>query len=309
MPLRVRRSGLLAGRLGSRRLRGSETPLKGMHRILECFTIKYKDMKIGIFDSGLGGLFVTKTLVKKLPQYDYVYLGDTQRVPYGNRSHEIVYQFLEEAVDYLFKHGCGLIIVACNTASAEALRRIQQEYLPAHYPKRKVLGIIIPTAEAALKDPKIKRVGVLATQGTVSSGAYTRELKKIYPDVTAVQQSAPLLVPLIENNAVEFADPILRAYLRPLLKKNINVLILGCTHYPILKQHIQKICGKGVKIISSDAIISGKLANYLQRHPEIEKGLSKNKRREFFVTDITDAMKTLSKKWFGQDIRFKRVSL
>ena len=131
-------------------------------------------MKIGIFDSGLGGLFVTKALVKKLPQYDYIYLGDTQRLPYGNRSHETIYRFLEEAVDYLFAHDCELIIVACNTASAEALRRIQREYLPARYPKRRVLGMIVPTAEAALKNGRARRVGVLATQGTVDSGAYVR---------------------------------------------------------------------------------------------------------------------------------------
>ncbi len=172
-----------------------------------------KTMKIGVFDSGLGGLFVTRALVKNLPQYHYMYLGDTQRVPYGNRSQETVYQFLHEAVDYLFAHGCELIIVACNTASAEALRRVQREYLPTHYPKRRVLGIIIPTAEAALKDSKIKRVGVLATQGTVGSGAYVRELKKIRPGVTIFQEAAPLLVPLVESNAAQFADPILRSYL------------------------------------------------------------------------------------------------
>jgi len=267
------------------------------------------NMKIGIFDSGLGGLFVTRALVKKLPYYDYVYLGDTQRVPYGNRSHETIYRFLEEAVDYLFKHDCELIIVACNTASAEALRRIQQEYLPKHYPKRKVLGIIIPTAEAALKDPKIKRVGVLATQGTVGSGTYIRELKKICPDVTVIQQAAPLLVPLIESNAVKFADPILQSYLQPLIKKKIDTLILGCTHYPLLKKEIKKICGRDINVISQDEIISAKLTDYLQRHPEIEKMLDKHKRRKFLVTDLTDAMKTLSRKWFEKNIKFRIVQL
>ena len=138
-------------------------------------------MKIGVFDSGLGGLLITKALVKNLPQYDYVYLGDTQRVPYGNRSHETIYRFLKEAVNYLFKYGCGLIVVACNTASAEALRRIQQEYLPRHYPNRRVLGVIIPTAEAALRSAHAKRIGILATQATVGSAAYVRELKKIRP--------------------------------------------------------------------------------------------------------------------------------
>lgn len=268
-----------------------------------------KTMKIGVFDSGLGGLFVTRALVKNLPQYDYVYLGDTQRVPYGNRSHETIYRFLREAVDYLFAHDCELVIVACNTASAEALRRIQREYLPANYPKRRVLGIIIPTAEAALKDPKIKRVGVLATQATVASGAYVRELKKIRPDGAIFQQAAPLLVPLVENNAVQFADPILRSYLRPLIKKNIDVLILGCTHYPILKKQIKALCRRDIKIVSQDEIISAKLKEYLRRHPEIEKKLGKNRRREFFVTDITDATKALSKKWFGTRAKLRLVEI
>lgn len=266
-------------------------------------------MKIGIFDSGLGGLLITKALVKQLPEYDYIYLGDTQRVPYGNRSHETVYQFLKEAVDYLFRHDCALIIVACNTASAEALRRIQQEYLPKYYPKRRLLGIITPTAEVALDDCSTKRVGILATRGTVRSQTYARELKKICPDIKIFQQAAPLLVPLIENNGTQFADPILRSYLEPLLRKKIDTLILGCTHYPVLKRHIRKICGKGIRIISQDEIISAKLADYLQRHPEIEKQLGKKGRREFLVTDLTDAMKAVSKKWLGASIEFKIVEL
>lgn len=266
-------------------------------------------MKIGIFDSGLGGLFVARALMKRLPQYDYLYLGDTQRVPYGNRSPETVYRFLEEAVKYLFAHDCALVIVACNTASAEALRRIQQKYLPAHYPERKVLGIIIPTAEAALENASVKRIGVLATEGTVRSNAYTRELKKIRPDIQLFQQAAPLLVPIMESNSVKFADPILHAYLKPLLKKRISTLILGCTHYPILKSRIKKICGADVKIISQDEIIASKLANYLKRHPEIEKKITKKGRRAFFVTDLTKATKALSKKWFGREILFKIVTL
>jgi len=268
-----------------------------------------KTMKIGIFDSGLGGLFVTKALVKNLPQYDYIYLGDTQRVPYGNRSHETVYRFLREAVDYLFHHGCALIIVACNTASSEALRRIQQKYLPYYYPKRRILGIIVPTAEVALNDRKAKRIGVLATQGTVNSRSYIREFKKINGDGTIFQQAAPLLVPLVESDGIPFADPILRSYLRPLLKKKIDTIVLGCTHYSILKKRIRKICGKKIAIISQDEIIAAKLADYLARHPEIEKQLAKRRRREFLVTDLTGTMKTLSKKWFGTDVRFKIIAL
>ena len=266
-------------------------------------------MKIGIFDSGLGGLFVTRALTKKLPQYDYVYLGDTQRVPYGNRSSEAIYQFLREAVKYLFSHDCELIIVACNTASAEALRRVQQQYLPKHYPKHRVLGIIIPTAEVALEKGKAKRIGVLATQGTVRSRAYVRELKKIAPHINIFQQAAPLLVPIIESNSTKFADPILRSYLKPLLKKNIDTLILGCTHYPILKSRVKKMCGPRIKVISQDEIISKKLFDYLRRHPAIEKKLTKKRRRSFLVTDLTDATKTLAKKWFKGNIVFQIVSI
>jgi glutamate racemase len=266
-------------------------------------------MKIGIFDSGLGGLFITKVLVEQLPQYDYVYLGDTQRIPYGNRSQETIYLFLKEAVDYLFRHDCALIIVACNTASSGALRKIQQQYLPEYYPKRKVLGIIIPTAEVALNDRKAKRIGILATQGTVNSRSYIREFKKISGGVTIFQQAAPLLVPLVESNGLPFADPILRSYLQPLLKKKIDTLVLGCTHYPILKRRIRKICGKDIKVVSQDEIISAKLASYLAQHPEMEKRLSKHKRREFLVTDLTDTTKALSRKWFDANITIKVVKL
>jgi glutamate racemase len=269
-----------------------------------------KAMKIGIFDSGLGGLFITKSLVKDLPQYDYVYLGDTQRVPYGNRSSEAVYQFLKEAVNYLFEHDCELIIVACNTASACAsLRKIQKEYLPRHYPKRRVLGIILPTAESAMADTRTKRIGVLATQGTVNSEAYIREVRKISPSAKVFQQAAPLLVPLIESNGIEFAKPILRSYLSPLKKRNIDTLILGCTHYPILKKQIGKICGKDVRVISQDEIISEKVKDYLKRHPEIDEKLEKKRRRQFLVTDLTPTIKLLSKKWFGSKIELKVISL
>jgi glutamate racemase len=266
-------------------------------------------MKIGIFDSGLGGLFTMKSLVKELPQYDYVYLGDTKRLPYGNRSRETIYQFLEEAVDYLFKHDCELVILACNTASAEALRRIQQEYLPKHYPSRRVLGIIVPTAEAALKDPKTEKIGVLATQSTVGSRTFIKEIKKIRPSVVVFQKAAPLLVPLIENGSMEFVDSVLNSYLKPLIKRKIDVLILGCTHYPIIKRRIQKICGGKIKIISQNEIISAKLANYLKRHPEIEKRLDKKERRRFLVTDLTNTTKTLAKKWFGASIKFEIVRI
>lgn len=264
-------------------------------------------MKIGVFDSGLGGLFVLKSLVKELPEYDYVYLGDTQRVPYGNRSHDTIYLFLEQAIEYLFRQNCVLVIVACNTASAEALRRIQQNYLPRHYPDRRVLGVIIPTAEEALKDPKIKRIGVLGTRATISSRAYVREIKKLNRKVKVFQSAAPLLVPLIENDEIKWAEPILREYLKPLLKAKVQAIILGCTHYPILKKQIHKLAK--TPIISQDECIPAKLDNYLARHKEIGDRLSRNGRVKLLITDITKSSVKLSHEWFGGKVKLVKVKI
>ena len=234
-------------------------------------------MKIGIFDSGVGGLIMTKSFIEGLPEYDYLYLGDTKRVPYGDRSQEAIFQFTKDGVVYLFEKGCQLIILACNTASAEALRRLQQDYLPNKYPDRRILGVLIPAAEAALEGVSMPyKVGVLATVSTVASGAYLRELCKIQSDVEVCQQAAPMLVPLIENNTIEKAEPFLHEYLDPLIKEEIEALILGCTHYSLLKEQIRAIVGDDVKVISQDEIVYSKLANYLVRHPEIESKLGKN---------------------------------
>ncbi len=263
-------------------------------------------MNIGIFDSGLGGLLITKSLIKKLPQYNYIYLGDTKRVPYGNRSSDTIYEFLKEAVEYLFKNDCKLVIVACNTASAQALRRIQQEFLPYHYPDRRVLGVIIPTCEVAASGSK--KIGVIATQATVESGAFVVELKKIDRNISIIQRATPLLVPIIENDALKFADIILKEYLKP-FKNKIDTLILGCTHYPILKKEIQKIVGNKVKVIAQNDLIGAKLKDYLVRHPEIEKLLNKKSKNKFFVTDTTSTMKKNVKKWFGKDAKLENISL
>lgn len=253
-------------------------------------------MKIGIFDSGLGGLLVARAIKRHLPQYDYVYLGDTKRVPYGNKSHETVYEFTKEAVQHLFqKENCALIIVACNTASARALRRIQQEYLPKNFPDHKVLGVLIPAAEVAAKYAK---VGVLATSGTVNSGTFPAEILKLNPKTKILQNPAPMLVPLIEAGEHNLAKPFLEKYLKPLLAKKIDALVLGCTHYPILKSEIKKLLPKNTKIISQDEIIPKSLEGYLARHPEIEKKLSKKSTIKIFVTDKTPQIENLVKKWF-----------
>lgn len=266
-------------------------------------------MKIGTFDSGLGGLIITHSLINQLPQYDYLYLGDTARLPYGNRSQETIYNFVLQSVDYLMRHNCQLVILACNTASAEALRRIQQEYLPTHYPDRRVLGVLIPTAEVVAKITLNRRIGVLATSSTVSSGAFTREIRKLIPNAQVFQNAAPLLVPLVENNGLCWAKPILTDYLKPLLAENIDSLILGCTHYPFLKTFVREICGDRIRVISQDEIIPAKLANYLSRHPEIAKLLSKKGGRDFWVTELTEDQDQTASRLFGNAIQLKLVSL
>ena len=257
-------------------------------------------MKIGIFDSGLGGLVIAKAIRESLPQYDYVYLGDTKRVPYGNRSEETIYEFTKEAVDYLFrKEKCAIIIIACNTISARALRKIQREYLHIHFPERRVLGVLIPAAEECMKFDK---VGILATRSTVASGAFPKEIgklsKKLNRDISVYQNSAPMLVPLAEEGINEKVGPFIEQYLKPLLNKNINALVLGCTHYPLFKKEIRKHIGLKIKIISQDEIIPKKLQKYLIKHKEIMKQISCNRNLKILVTKKTEVVKKLTGEWF-----------
>jgi glutamate racemase len=251
-------------------------------------------MKIGIFDSGLGGLIVAKAIKQKMPEYDYVYLGDTKRVPYGNRSHQTVYGFTKQGVEYLFKkENCAIVIVACNTASARALRKIQFDYKNTN---KKILGVLIPTAEEAAK---YERVGVLATLGTVASKTFLIEMKKVNKKVKVFQNPAPMLVPLIEGGENKLVLPFLKNYLKPLINKGIDALVLGCTHYPILKKEIRKIIPQNIKIISQDEIIPSKLKEYFKRHKEIESKISRKGKAKILVTDVTQTISKLSKKWFG----------
>jgi glutamate racemase len=266
-------------------------------------------MKIGIFDSGLGGLLVTKKLIRELPEYDYIYLGDTKRLPYGNRSAETVYEFLKEALDFLYKKNCKLVIVACNTASAEGIDRIKREYLPRHWPDRKILGVVIPTIERVLENKNLRKVGVLATSGTVGSKKYVTEFHKLNKQVKVYQQAAPLLVPMIENNGLKWVRPILKEYLSPLLKHKVDAIVLGCTHYTILKNMIRELAGPKTVIFSQDELITEKLEKYLHEKLEIKNKLHKRGRREFLVTDITDSFKKRAKEWFGSRIRLKLVHI
>ncbi len=266
-------------------------------------------MKIGIFDSGLGGLFVLRSIQKKLPQYDYVYLGDTARVPYGNRSQAEIYQFTRQGVEYLFKRGCVLVILACNTASAQALRKIQRRYLPKHYPNRRVLGVIIPTVEAALAKSVGRTVGVVATQSTVESNAYVKEFFKRREHLKLVQQAAPRLVPLVENDELRTARALVPLYAQPMARLKPNVVILGCTHYGILRAAFRKSFPRQTRLLAQDAVVPPKLKAYLHHHPEIAQALSRHRSIRIVLTSITPAVRAHAWSWFGKHVRLHRVTL
>lgn len=263
---------------------------------------------IGVFDSGFGGLTILKSIISRLPDNDYVYLGDSARAPYGNKSPELIYKYTQEAVDFLFKKGCELVIVACNTVSAEALRKIQQEWLPEKYSDKRVLGVIIPISEVVAETiksaPKKNRLGIIGTRSTILSGTYDLEIKKLYSNLEIFSESCPLLVPLVEEGWIKRRETrmILKYYLHSLKDKKINYLILGCTHYPILFKEIKSIMGKSCQVFDSPRFVSEKLADYLDRHPEIEKKISKNKKRVFYTTDDANKFKELGEKFLGQKI-------
>jgi len=265
-------------------------------------------MKIGIFDSGMGGLIILKEIAKQLPDYDYVYLGDTARVPYGGRSPETIYLFTEQATEWLFSQGCQIIIVACNTSSSGALRKIQQCYVPGPLADRRILGVIIPTVENIPESPQ-QKIGVLATEATVNSGTYPKEIQKLLPNANVYQQGAPLLVPLIESGQLEAAEKTALEYIRPLLAKNIGTLILGCTHYGLLKDKLRQDLPSGITVISQEEFIPAKLQGYLARHPELETKLTKNGKKEFFVSKITPEIEKQAKAWFGAEAILKEVNI
>jgi len=266
---------------------------------------------LGFFDSGLGGLTVVKEVMKLLPQYELLYLGDTARSPYGNRSQEAIYRFTEEAVDFLFKQGCMLVVIACNTVSAEALKKIQQEWLPKHYPDRRVLGVIRPIAEAAAEASRNGRVGVVGTRATVGSGSYERELLAIEKKIRVFSEPCPLLVPLIEEGYAKRPETmkIIRNYVRPLKAKGIDTLILGCTHYPMLYKQFQSAAGKNIKVLDVSKIVADKLEDYLNRHPEIAGRLKQGQASRFVVTDLTPNFKKIAQAWLGRTIELEKVEL
>lgn len=259
-------------------------------------------MKIGFFDSGLGGLFLLRSMLssKVMSKYDYVYLGDTKNLPYGNKSLKKIYKLAVKAVEYLFKQDCELIIIACNTVSSEALRKLQQEYLPqSKFIDRKILGIIRPTVE---KVNNVQRVGLIGTRQTIDSGAYSRELENINPNIKLFARATPVLAPMIEAQRLNQTIEPLKHYLQPLLKKNIQALILGCTHYGLIKKQIRKCLPKKVKIIAQEDLLPAKLKFYLERHPEINHKLSRHAKIDLQVTKINPVYSRLSKQWFGKKI-------
>jgi glutamate racemase len=272
-----------------------------------------KPTPIGVFDSGYGGLTVLKEIVNKLPQYDYLYLGDNARAPYGNRSFDTVYQYTLQCVKWFFEQGCSLVILACNTASAKALRTIQQNDLPIIAPDKRVLGVIRPTAEIIGNFSETQNVGVLATNGTVASESYPMETAKFFPAIKVHQEACPMWVPLIESNehTGNGADYFVKKNLNNLFEKgeNIDVVLLACTHYPLLKEKIEEYLPIGVKLISQGEIVAESLADYLKRHPEIETKCSKNGQQEFYTTDSTQDFDNHAAVFYGKVVISKFVDL
>jgi glutamate racemase len=272
-----------------------------------------KRSPIGVFDSGYGGLTVLKEIVQQLPQYDYIYLGDNARAPYGNRSFETVYHYTLQCVKWFFDQGCSLVILACNTASAKALRTIQQNDLPNIDPAKRVLGVIRPTTEIIGNYSETKNIGILATIGTVASNSYPIEIAKFYPDIKVYQEACPMWVSLIENDEHESpgADYFVKKDLKTIFEKGdmIDVILLACTHYPLLKTKIEEYLPVGVKLISQGEIVAQSLAKYLKGHAEIESKCSKNKAREFFTTDSTEDFDNHATSFFGEAVESKHVDL
>lgn len=268
---------------------------------------------IGIFDSGYGGLTVLKEIVTQLPEYDYMYLGDNARAPYGTRSFETVYRYTLECVKWFFDQGCPLVILACNTASAKALRTIQQKDLPFLQASNRVLGVIRPTAEVIGQYTQSKKIGVLATTGTVQSGSYVLEIEHFYPEVQVFQQACPMWVPLIENNRHETAgaDYFIKECIDDLLQQDpeIDAILLACTHYPLLAKKIEQLLPKGVRLLSQGAIVASSLKDYLKRHPDMDQRLLKEGKQLFFTTDSAEEFNLHAGLFYGKAVQSQHIEL
>ena len=270
-------------------------------------------MPVGVFDSGYGGLTILTEIKKELPEYDYIYLGDNARAPYGTRSFDVVYDYTLQAVKALFEKGCHLVILACNTASAKALRTIQQRDLPEIDPSRRVLGIIRPTVEYLPGTSESGHIGVLATQGTVASHSYKLELEKLAPSMVITEHACPMWVPLVENNEAcsEGADYFVKKEVGALLQSDplIDTVVLGCTHYPLLTNKIKKYVNEGIKIVSQGKIVAQSLKYYLRRHPEIDVKCEKNGRIEYFTTENPDKFNSVASLFVKNNVNSIHINL
>ena len=276
-------------------------------------SLPYQPGPIGVFDSGYGGLTILSKIREALPEYDYIYLGDNARTPYGTRSFEIVYEFTLQAVNKLFEMGCHLVILACNTASAKALRTIQMNDLPNIDPDRRVLGVIRPTAECIGSMTQTRHVGILATAGTIKSESYPLEVHKLSPDIVVTGEACPMWVSLVENNEAsgEGADFFIRKYIDNLLAKDrqIDTLVLGCTHYPILLPKIQKFIPQGVKVVAQGEYVATSLKDYLHRHPEMDMKCTREGKCRFYTTEAEDKFIESASMFLNENITVQRITL
>ena len=268
---------------------------------------------IGVFDSGYGGLTILDKIREVLPEYDYIYLGDNARAPYGTRSFEVVYEFTRQAVNKLFDMGCHLVILACNTASAKALRSIQMNDLPQIAPARRVLGVIRPTVECIGEISKNQHIGVLATAGTIKSESYPLEIHKLFPEIQVSGTACPMWVSLVENNESqdEGADYFIRKYIDQLLSKDpqIDTVILGCTHFPILLPKIRQYIPDHISVIAQGEYVAESLKDYLKRHPEMDAKCTKNGNCQFYTTEAEEKFSESASTFLKQQISVKHITL
>lgn len=266
---------------------------------------------IGIFDSGYGGLTIFDKIREAMPEYDYIYLGDNARTPYGPRSFEVVYRFTRQAVCKLFEEGCQLVILACNTASAKALRTIQQKDLPLWDPERRVLGVVRPTVEWMDRISQSKHIGILGTNGTISSGSYTIEIKKMFPHITVTGEACPMWVPLVENHEYDSpgADYFVQKHLRHILTidPQIDTLVLGCTHYPLLREKIQAFLPAGITVFAQGEYVATSLVDYLYRHPEMDRRLTKQGKCRFLTTESAEKFSEAASVFLSRPIKVEQV--
>lgn len=268
---------------------------------------------IGVFDSGYGGLTILSEIMDLMPQYDYIYLGDNARAPYGNRSYELVYEFTLQAVKWFFSQGCQLIIIACNTASAKALRNIQQNYLPTIDSTKRVLGVIRPTTESISDLTKTGHIAVLGTEGTIQSKSYELEIKRLHPHIQVVTEACPMWVPLVENREHDKpgADYFVKQHLDKIIEKDpkIDTIILGCTHYPLLLQKITQYTPNSIRLVSQGKYVAQSLKDYLQRHKRLELLCTKSGKRRYCTTDSTEKFEELASLFLNRSIKADTVNL